>query len=155
MPREVHKAVCYVLHDDHLLVFTHRDQPMTVTGVQVPAGTIKAGEPPEQAAVRELFEETGRHGHVVRRVGVQRYDVRPMRDEVAVRHYYRMNMPGADVTERWPAEESDPAVGGPTVTWDCWWLPIAHAHVLAAGFGALIGAMLDHPALDEHSPISR
>jgi len=51
MPREVHKVVCYVLHDEHLLVFTHRDQPMTVTGVQVPAGTIESGESPERAAV--------------------------------------------------------------------------------------------------------
>ncbi|WP_418345820.1 NUDIX domain-containing protein [Rhodococcus pyridinivorans] len=143
MPREVHKAVCYVVHDDHMLVFTHRDVPLTVTGVQVPAGTIKLGESPEQAAVRELFEETGRRGHVVRPVGVQSYDLRPMRDEVAVRHYFQMAMPGADVTERWPAGESDSATGGPAVVWDCWWLPVAEAHVLAAGLGGLLGTMLE------------
>jgi hypothetical protein len=77
-----------------------------------------------------------------------------MRDEIAVRRYYRMNMPGADVTERWPAEESVPAARGPAAKWDCWRLPVTQAHVLVAGFGALIGAMLDHAALDEHSPIS-
>ncbi|WP_016933121.1 NUDIX domain-containing protein [Rhodococcus sp. R1101] len=151
MPREVHKAVCYVVHDDHMLVFTHRDVPLTVTGVQVPAGTIKLGESPEQAAVRELFEETGRRGHVVRPVGLQRYDLRPVRDEVAVRHYFRMAMPGADVTERWSAGESDPATGGPVVVWDCWWLPIAEAHVLAAGLGGLLGTMLEEMSLCERT----
>jgi 8-oxo-dGTP pyrophosphatase MutT (NUDIX family) len=62
MPREVEKVVCYVVHDNHLLVFTHDNQPMTVTGVQVPAGSIAPWESPVEAAIRELFEETGRHG---------------------------------------------------------------------------------------------
>jgi len=153
MSREVHKAVCYVVHDEHILVFTHRDVPLTVTGVQVPAGTIEVGESAEQAAVRELFEETGRRGHVVRQVGVQRYDLRPMRDEVAVRHYFQMTLPDADVTERWPAGEPDPGAGGPAVAWDCWWLPLEQAHVLAAGFGGLLGAMLDEMSLGERSRI--
>ena len=153
MPREVHKVVCYVVHDEHILVFTHRDVPMTVTGVQVPAGTIEFGESPEQAAVRELFEETGRCGRVVRYVGVQRYDVRPMRDEVAVRHYFQMTLPDADVTERWPAGESDPSIGGSAVAWDCWWLPMAQAHVLAGGLGGLLGAMLDEMSLGERARI--
>ncbi|WP_247826827.1 NUDIX domain-containing protein [Arthrobacter antioxidans] len=58
-PCEVQKAVCYVVHDGHLLVFTHDDTPITDTGVQGPAGSIKPGESPEQAAIRELLEETG------------------------------------------------------------------------------------------------
>jgi hypothetical protein len=32
MPREVEKVVCYVVHDNHLLVFTHDNQPMTNRG---------------------------------------------------------------------------------------------------------------------------
>lgn len=51
MPREVHKAVCYVVHDEHILVFTHRGVPMTVTGVQVPAGAVEVGESPERGTV--------------------------------------------------------------------------------------------------------
>lgn len=149
MPHEVHKAVCYVVHNGHILVFTHLDVPLTVTGVQIPAGSIKDCESADQAAVRELFEETGRRGHVVRKVGVQHYDLRPMRDEVAVRHYFQMTLPHADVTERWAAGEPDPATGGSAVAWDCWWLPIEQAHVLVAGFGGLLGAMLEKIPLSE------
>ena len=142
MPRDAAKVACYVVHEGHLLVFTHDEMPMTVTGVQIPAGSVEPGESPEDAAVRELFEETGRHGQVVRCLGIQRYDLRPTRDEVAVRHYFQMRMTAADVAERWTAGESNPSHGGAGTSWTCWWIPLTDAHVLAAGFGALLGSML-------------
>ncbi len=37
-----------------LLMFQH-----PIAGIQLPAGTVEAGETPEQAAYREAFEETG------------------------------------------------------------------------------------------------
>jgi 8-oxo-dGTP pyrophosphatase MutT (NUDIX family) len=140
--REVEKVACYVVHDDHLLVFTHEDIALAVTGVQVPAGSIHFGESPEQAATRELFEETGRRGAVVQNIGIQRYDLRPYRDEIAVRHYFRMQLSSVDLAERWIAGEHDPSSGENPSRWTCWWLPLVDAHVLAAGFGALIGSML-------------
>ncbi|MHA7284438.1 NUDIX hydrolase [Arthrobacter sp. TMS2-4] len=143
MTRKVRKVVCYVVQEEHLLVFTHDAVPMTDAGVQVPAGSIEPGETPEEAAVRELFEETGRRGHLVRGIGTQHYDVRPSRDEIAVRHYFHLSMEDADVTERWTAGETDPSHGGASVTWTCWWMPLVNAHVLAAGFGGLLGTMLE------------
>ena len=148
MPREVHKVACYVIHDEHLLVFTHDDVPLRVTGVQIPAGSIKTGESPEEAAVRELFEETGRQGHLIGRVGIQHYDLRPARDEVAVRHYFQLSISDADVMERWTAGENDPSHGAGGISWTCWWMPLTHAHVLAAGFGGLLGVMLSQEAVD-------
>ncbi|WP_432397584.1 NUDIX domain-containing protein [Pseudarthrobacter sp. L19] len=142
MPREVAKVVCYVVHDNHLLVFTHDHQPMALTGVQVPAGSINAGESPEVAAVRELFEETGRQGQVIRHIGVQEYDLRPGRDEIAVRHYFEMRLTDADIAERWVAGEPDPSHGRSEAVWTCWWIPLTDAHVLAAGFGGLLGSMV-------------
>ena len=139
MPREVDKVVCNVIEHDHLLVFTHDAIPLTTTGVQVPAGSIEADETPEDAAVRELTEETGRDGQVVRLVGVDRYDLRPTRDEVAVRHFVEMRMTPADVEERWAAREPTPAHGGGPVRWTCWWLPLDKAHMLSAGLGSMIG----------------
>lgn len=38
------KAVVYVIKDGKLLVFTHDGLPLTRTGVQVPAGTVKPGK---------------------------------------------------------------------------------------------------------------
>lgn len=54
------KAVCYVVRGAELLVFDH--VPDGGAGVQVVAGGLEAGETPEQAALREAGEETGRTG---------------------------------------------------------------------------------------------
>lgn len=135
------KVVCYVVQDDHLLVFTHLHHPMHVTGVQVPAGTIEADEAPQDAARRELREETGLLGTVTKDLGVGEYDLRPGRDEIAVRHYFEMTVPEQDVTRRWVARETDASNDAADETWECWWLPLSQAHVLAAGFGAHLGRL--------------
>jgi 8-oxo-dGTP pyrophosphatase MutT (NUDIX family) len=143
MPLEVDKVVCYVIQDGHLLVFTHDTIPLTKTGVQVPAGSIESGETPERAAERELFEESGRSGRVLRSLGEERYDLRPSRDEIAVRRFFLMSVQQGDLSERWRAGERCRSDGGESVPWTCWWLPLQDAHVLAAGLGARLGlAML-------------
>lgn len=74
------KVVCYVTHQDRLLVFTHLDVPLTVAGVQVPAGTIEPGETPRQAALREVREETGLTDLIVEDVlATDHLDVPPVR----------------------------------------------------------------------------
>lgn len=146
MSREIQKVVCYVVHDGHLLVFTHDDVPITQTGVQVPAGSIEAGESPEAAAIRELFEETGRRGVLVRGIGTQKYDLRPMRDEIAERHYFHLRMENVDLAERWTAGEMNPSHGETNASWTCWWMPIVEAHVLAAGFGGMLGVLVEDSA---------
>lgn len=48
-----------------LLLFQHPN-----AGIQIPAGTVEEGEAPEQAAVREVFEETGLSGvRVLQHIG--------------------------------------------------------------------------------------
>ncbi|MGP9649223.1 NUDIX domain-containing protein [Glutamicibacter sp. AOP38-B1-38] len=136
MPEVKDKVVCYVVQDGHLLVFTHLQHPMHITGVQVPAGSIKAGEDPQRAAVRELLEETGLEGVVKRELGTSTYDIRPMRNEVANRFFFELEVTEQDVSRRWISGEDDPESGDQTETWECWWLPVEHAHVLAAGLGA-------------------
>ena len=51
------KVLAYITRGDELLVFTHRDFPEA--GVQVPAGTVEAGETLDAAVLREVHEETG------------------------------------------------------------------------------------------------
>lgn len=141
----VEKAVCYVIADEHLLVFTHDDQPMDVTGVQVPAGTIRAGETPADAAVRELHEETGAHGRILRSLGAADYDLAPMREEIARRHFFVMSVDDPDITAVWLAGENDSSAGSARHAWTCRWIPLQQAHVLAAGLGAKLGEATRSP----------
>ncbi len=137
----VQKAVAYVIHCGRLLVFTHDDVSIEVTGVQVPAGTVEAGESPVEAAVREVLEETGLRTRVVRELGTEIYDVRPAKEERHQRHFFQLAPVGDSVPERWQAGEEHPSEG-PAQRWTCWWAPLEHGHVLCAGFGALLGRVV-------------
>lgn len=138
----VEKAVCYVIAEDRLLVFTHDDTDMLATGVQVPAGTVRDDESAAQAAERELFEETGLRGAVTRSLGTEFYDLAPLRDEVALRHFFRLEVVDPEVSAVWQAGEADPATGDSPISWTCRWIPLAQAHVLAGGLGARLGAAI-------------
>lgn len=83
---EKQKVICYIVRAGRLLVFKHVDEPLEVTGLQVPAGSIEPGESPEDAALREASEETGLTGfRVVRKIGETSYDLAPARPEVRIR----------------------------------------------------------------------
>lgn len=134
------KAVAYVVREGQLLVFRHRDVDLAVAGVQVPAGTIRDGEDPADAAVREAEEETGLTGlRIVGMLGVSDYDVRPGRREIHERHFFQLTTTGP-VQDEWLWHERHDGVGEPT-PFVCSWIPLGQAHVLAAGFGALVGAI--------------
>ena len=79
-----HRAYAYITNGSRLLLFTHPEAPEA--GIQVPAGTIEAGETPEDAVMREGREETGLPQLRLERFLAQ--DTRDMRDwgrdEVAV-----------------------------------------------------------------------
>ena len=60
MPPVYRKAFAYVTQGSRLLVFAHPDFPDA--GIQVPAGTMRPDESPEDAVLREAVEETGLAG---------------------------------------------------------------------------------------------
>ena len=62
---QIDKVYAYITHANKLLVFKHVDFPEA--GIQVPAGTMDAGETPEMAVMREVFEETGLKGLVLKK----------------------------------------------------------------------------------------
>lgn len=136
----VEKVICYVVQDDVILVFRHLGRPLTVTGVQVPAGTVEPDEDAVSAAVREVLEETGIPARVVRQLGTSDYDMRPYRDEIAHRTFVQLApVIAQNVATRWTAGETAPSNGSALESWECWWMPIKQAHVLAGGQGALLG----------------
>lgn len=144
MPERIikEKVVCYVVRDEQLLVFRHRDYSNEEVGIQVPAGTIRSDETPEQAALREAREETGLDGlAIVRKLGVTEYDITPYRYEIQRRHVFHLELQ-RPAPERWVSQESHDGERRPT-RFECFWIPLRAAHVLQSGQGALLGQLYD------------
>lgn len=72
IPPRIRVAAYVIRRDRELLVFDHVGMPEA--GTQIPAGGVRPGERPEQAVLREVFEETGLRTTVVEPIAV---DTRP------------------------------------------------------------------------------
>ncbi|GAA3239898.1 NUDIX hydrolase [Actinocorallia longicatena] len=144
MPEKVvkDKVLCYVVRDGRLLVFRHTDYSYEEVGIQVPAGSIKEGETPEEAALREAREETGLSDFkIVRKLGETTYDISPYRYEVQNRHVFHLEL-SEEAPERWSSQEDHDGEQEPT-HFECFWVPLEAAHILQSGQGALLGALGD------------
>ncbi|HET7036836.1 MAG TPA: NUDIX domain-containing protein [Thermomicrobiaceae bacterium] len=144
MPTVKHKAFAYITNAGRLLVFR---QPLSAeAGIQVPAGTIRAGEAPEAAVMREAFEETGLRGLVLAGLlGVRCDDMSKFGlDELHRRHFFHLHCPGAP-PERWRHHESDPADGSrQPIPFDFFWARLpGESPALIAGHDALIPRLLE------------
>ena len=136
------KVLCYVVRDGCLLVFRHTDYSYEEVGLQVPAGTIRPHESPEDAALREVREETGlTRFRIVWKLGEATYDARPYLFEVHRRHVFQLEL-DEPTPARWASQELHDGEQEPT-NFECFWIPLEAAHVLQAGQGALIGALYD------------
>jgi len=147
----VAKAFAYITNGDRLLVFEHADFPEA--GVQVPAGTILPGEPPEVAVVREAREETGLDAFpAVAFIGISEFDARPFgKMETHRRHFFHLPVLGT-LPEKWRHYERD-ASDGPCepIAFDFYWLPLSDvSERLIAGHGSLLAVLqggLPNPTL--------
>ena len=104
MPDKVNasKVVCYIVRDGQLLVFRHADYDLEHVGLQVLAGSIRPGESPEDAGLREAREETGlSQFSVVRKLGEIIYDISPYRYEIQHRHVFQLQV-DEPTEQRWP-----------------------------------------------------
>lgn len=142
--RRPQKVVAYIVRDERLLVFVHADdQRFDQSGLQVPAGTVRDGELPQDAVLREAVEETGLADlRVVRYLGAGEYDVRPYADEVQVRHYFQLTTDADTVPQRWTSIERGDGTGEP-IRFELYWLALTQAHAVSAGQAAFIGRLVD------------
>lgn len=133
------KVVAYIVKDGRVVVIQHADFPLAETGLQVPAGTIKPGELPEYAVLREAYEETGlKNLRIVSYLGAGEYDMRPYADEIHARHYFHLTADDEELPEKWEWQESHDGIGDPT-RFELYWIDLKQSHVLAGGQAAFIG----------------
>lgn len=134
---EKNKVVIYVVNENKLLVFRHVDFSYEEVGIQVPAGTVNEGEDLEEAALRELQEETGKDAfRIVNFLGTQKYNRMPEKEEIHIRHFFQAEAT-EKLPERWASQEDHDGLQPPTRL-ECFWIPLNRGHILQAGQGALL-----------------
>jgi GrpB-like predicted nucleotidyltransferase (UPF0157 family)/8-oxo-dGTP pyrophosphatase MutT (NUDIX family) len=118
-----HRAYAYITHGSRLLVFRHVNAPEA--GLQVPAGTIEAGEDPAAAALREAREETGLDRLTL--VSLLVRDERDMSDcganELQHRWFFHLRCDGSPPQTWRHAETSD---GREPIEFEFFWADLPH-----------------------------
>lgn len=125
--RKVGKVYAYITHEERLLVFKHVDFPEA--GIQVPGGTLDAGERPEDAVLREACEETGLRGLVMNKyLGSDEFlDKSTKPNKYLVRHFFHLICP-YEASENWQHYEHYPSDGSPgPILFEFCRLPLAKA----------------------------
>jgi 8-oxo-dGTP diphosphatase len=137
--KRVQKVVAYITLGQNLLVFTHRDYPES--GIQVPAGTVEAGEALDAAVLREAEEETGlKNLKLVRYLGAQDFDAEKAKipGEIHERHFFHLEAANP-APQKWRHWEMTPSGEDKTpVAFDLYWMGKKDAD-LFYDFGALLG----------------
>ena len=137
------KAFAYITHRNRLLVFTHPFAPEA--GVQVPAGTIEDGERPEDAVMREAFEETGLTDLTLAHFLGERLHVwsNGEREVSSQRYFYHLRCNG-DPPATWRHVETHTSDGsGPHVFEFCWALLPAGVPALIAEHDACLPQLIE------------
>lgn len=118
------KALAYITHGSRLLVFRQPDFP--AAGLQVPGGSMRDDERPEDAVLREAFEETGLLDLTLGAfLGDARHDYSLFgQDEIHHRFYYHL-VAGGEVPDLWQHTERDPSEGDyESVLFELFWVDL-------------------------------
>ena len=119
------KVVAYITKGTHLLVFRHVLHPDA--GIQVPAGTLKVDEAPDDGVLREAQEETGLNSLEIRRfLGTREYDMSSFgRAEIHRRYYYHLECK-EKTPSTWRHFETHPSEGlSKEIEFELFWVRLA------------------------------
>lgn len=107
----VYKVFAYITNQNRLLVFRHTDFPEA--GIQVPAGTVMAGEDLRSAVMREAQEETGLSDLAFKSyLGEQIRDMNDVgKDEIHHRHFFHLACNG-NPPNQWQHDETNGSGSG-------------------------------------------
>ncbi|MBC8446451.1 MAG: NUDIX domain-containing protein [Chloroflexi bacterium] len=141
-PMAAEKVIAHITEEDRLLVFSHSQHPEA--GIQVPGGTVEAGESPAVAVLREAREETGLDGLQIQTcLGVQEYALSaPGGAAIQRRHVFHLTLRGA-APARWRHYEHHPSDGSPgPIELEFFWVRFPdRVPELAGGQGELLHAL--------------
>jgi 8-oxo-dGTP pyrophosphatase MutT (NUDIX family) len=114
----------YITAGQNLLVLSHVDYPEI--GAQIPGGTIEEKESPEEAALREGFEETGIKGlRIASLLGTCSQDMTEYGKEEMLNCWYYHLIAESPQPSRWRHIEQDPSDGtDEPILFELYWQPI-------------------------------
>lgn len=120
------KVLAYVTREREgrleLLVFDHANFPEA--GTQVPGGSIEPGETPDQAVLRETYEESGLIDvSIVKYLGC--FPAAPVEAQVMHRHVYHLELTGP-VPDRWEHVVSS-GTADQGLRFRFYWMPVGEA----------------------------
>lgn len=131
------KAFAYIIRNSvqgtEVLVFSHTDPN---SGIQVPKGTIEEGETPEEAVLREAYEETGLEGlELVRHLATDTVHSPndPENHQVQKRYFYQLRVPPP--TPRSWQHRVSAGTCDKDMTFTCFWLNVPQSDQVTANMG--------------------
>lgn len=143
-----YKAFAYITHQHNLLVFRHPYEPEA--GIQVPAGTIEPGEMPEEAVLREAWEESGLVELTLATfLGEQKRDMADFgREEIHHRYFYHLHYQG-ELQATWRHTEAYPSDGHGPHIFEFFWAALPHGvPPLIADHGEMLPQLLAQLGLE-------
>ena len=124
-----HRVFTYITRADQLLILEYVDG--RYLQAQIPGGTVKAGESPVQAALREAQEETGlTRLQLVKCLGSFKRDLTDNgRDETIVAWFFHLQTNEATAPS-WRHFECDSSEGFGPIEFAISWVPLSHIPAL-------------------------
>lgn len=139
------KVYAYITNADRLLVFRHVEFPEA--GIQIPGGTLEAGETPQAAVRRETREETGLKTLVLNKyLGKSEYQVPGTRPpETILCHFFHFTSP-PDAPATWQHAELHPSDGSSApILFEFFWLPLKEvAHTVNPYYTAKLQELFEN-----------